>query len=209
MIYVERQLEPEEFDELVRQPGQEYLRSNPTPTSREFSTHPYWREISAELHSAYGGICAYTCHWISTDTGWKTVEHFMPKKAHPHLAYEWDNFRLVCGRLNGRKGQHADVIDPFLIENVMFVMDFPSLLIKPYDQLPDDRTQQVLDTIRRLKLNDDETNVSARQRYVEDFCRTDISFDFLHRNAPLIHRELIRQGIEEEVREIMGIYPAI
>ena len=110
MIYVERQPEPEEFDECVRQPGQEYLKSNPNPTSREFSSHSYWRKISVELHSVYGGICAYTCHWISRDTGWRTVEHFMPKKAHPHLAYEWDNFRLVCGRLNGRKGDHQDVI---------------------------------------------------------------------------------------------------
>ena len=91
----------------------------------------------------------------------------------------------------------------------MFVIDFPSLLIKPYDQLSDDRTQQVHDSIHRLKLNENETNVSARQTYVEEYCREDISFDFLRRNAPFLYREITRQGIETDIREIMGIYPAI
>ncbi len=209
MIFVERQIEPGEFDERVRQPGKNYLETNPNPTSCEFSNHSYWRKISGKLHSGYDGICAYTCHRIWRDTGWGTVEHFVPKSVHPQLAYEWSNYRLVCGRLNGRKGKHQDVIDPFLINEVMFVIDFPSLLIKPYDQLSDDRTQQVHDSIHRLKLNENETNVSARQTYVEEYCREDISFDFLRRNAPFLYREITRQGIETDIREIMGIYPAI
>ncbi|MDE0330702.1 MAG: hypothetical protein OXL41_02450 [Nitrospinae bacterium] len=205
MIFVAQQPEPDDFDENVRQPGQQFLFANPNPTSKEFAAHAYWREAAGALRSAYGEICAYTCHWISPDTGWQTVEHFVPKSVDPQRAYDWSNYRLVCGRLNGRKGDHQDILDPFVIAGVMFVLDFPSMLVKPRQDLPQPDKEAVLQTISRLKLNDDDTCVAARLNYVVDYCEGDISLDFLRRHAPFIFRELERQELRDRLRQVMGM----
>src|ERR1700689_4415537 len=131
MIRVNQAPEPGNFDDRVRQRGLRYL-GNPArrPTVKQWSSHSYWREVGNELHNAYAGICAYSCHWIPYDTGADTVEHFRPKDTYPTEAYEWSNYRLVCATLNGRKGTFEDVLDPFVIQNGWFVIDFPSMLIQ-------------------------------------------------------------------------------
>src|SRR5262249_18958609 len=93
MMHVDPQPEPDTFDASVRHPGRMYLTSNPTPSSKEWSQHSYWRKILPDLHSSYRGICAYSCHWIPYDTGADTVEHFLPKDKCPQQAYEWSNYR--------------------------------------------------------------------------------------------------------------------
>ena len=113
MILVREQSEPSNFAEKVRRRGQDFLAKNPRPSAKQLADQPYWRDAAKQLYDAYDGICAYTCHWIAFDTGSRTVEHFVPKVVAPDLAYEWSNFRLVCGRLNSRKGRHQDVLDPF------------------------------------------------------------------------------------------------
>src|SRR2546427_329692 len=125
MKHIDRQPEPVNFNARVRIPGRRYLNHTPAPTSKEFAAHSFWRRILSELHDAYSGICAYSCHWIPYDTGADTVEHFLAKNTHPTQAYEWTNYRLVCATLNGRKGIHADVLDPFHVQNGWFVIDFP------------------------------------------------------------------------------------
>ncbi len=205
MIYVEPRPEPDTFNEQVRAPGRRFLEATPNPTTQEFSQHSYWRRNAGELYASYGGICAYSCHWIAPDTGWKTVEHFVPKSIDPLLAYEWANYRLVCGRLNGRKGNHQDVLDPFDINDDIFVIDFPSMLVKPKDGISKAQKEAVLATIARLKLNDDETCVVSRLRYIKDYCFGYISGEFLQRNAPFIFRKLLRQEIIEYIDEIMNI----
>src|SRR5207245_9727793 len=96
--------EPPHFDEQVRRKGRRFLNVNPHPTSRQWRSHRYWQHVGSDLHDLYGGICAYSCHWIPFDTGADTVEHFRPKDTYPVDAYEWSNYRLVCATLNGRKG---------------------------------------------------------------------------------------------------------
>ena len=128
MIHVDPQPEPPTFDQLVRQPGRKFLKSCPNPKGNQWRA--YWRKIARDLHTAYSGICAYSCHFIQYDTGWRTVEHFKPKDDYKSDAYEWGNYRLVCGVLNGRKGK-GEVLDPFRVHNGWFIMDFPSLLVKP------------------------------------------------------------------------------
>ena len=66
---------------------------------------------------------------MAPDTGWKTVEHFKPKDLHPGLAYDWDNYRLVCGLLNSRKRVNETILDPFEIEDGWFLLHFPSLQV--------------------------------------------------------------------------------
>lgn len=207
MIRVQRVAPPANFDEKVGQPGQAFLDTHPNPTGKQFQIHNYWIRVKSNLYECYSGICAYSCHYISLDTGSDTVEHFVPKSVNPSFAYVWDNYRLVCGRLNGRKGSHQDVLDPFAIEDGMFVLDFPSLLVKPSGNLDQHNTETVLQTISRLKLNDDETSVRARLEYVASYCQQDISFAFLRRSAPFIARELQRQDLVDRISAVMGIEP--
>src|SRR5207244_2602229 len=122
-------------------------------TQKEWRAHSYWTEFGMALHEAYGCICAYSCHWISHDTGWRQVEHFLPKTAFPDKGYEWDNYRLVCGVLNGRKGTQR-VLDPFVIENGWFTLDFPSLLVKPKRGLAPSLAEAIRETSEILGLND-------------------------------------------------------
>lgn len=202
MIHVDQREEPADFDNLVRRRGQLFLRSNPRPTSKQWRNHRFWHHTRSELHSAYGGICAYSCHWIPYDTGADTVEHFRPKDIYPADAYEWSNYRLVCGTLNGRKGVHEDVLDPFLIEDGWFVIDFPSMLLRPSSDLTPESRQRVQATIGRLGLNDEGTCLKSRVKWLADYCSTDISFDYLRRNAPFIVAELERQNLGTRIREV-------
>jgi hypothetical protein len=156
------------------------------------------------MRTAYKGICAYTCHWIPPDTGFSSVDHFEARDANPSRAYDWTNLHLVCGRLNGRKSHYSDVIDPFRAENFWFALDFPSMLLKPRDGLPPVIEQNVLSTIQRLKLNDDDTCVQARLAWVLDFCDDPgLPFPLLRKYAPFIARELVRQGLLPIIRQVM------
>ena len=205
MIRVEEQAEPKIFATNVRQRGERFLDDNPQPSATELGNHAYWRFAARELYEAYAGICAYTCHKIAFDTGWRTVEHFVPKSVNAHLAYEWSNYRLVCGRLNGRKRNHQDVLDPFQLDNGVFSIDFPSLQVRPSDDLFDQLEFRAWRTIERLKLND-ETCILGRRAYVEPYCTGDITLQHLFREAPFIHREIIRQNlVAPKICEVMTI----
>ena len=203
MIHVDAQPEPADFNELVRVPGQSFLALNPQPTKKQWDTHSYWRSILTELRHIYGSICAYSCHWIPADTGARTVEHFVPKHESPGQAYEWNNYRLVCSVLNSRKRTHTDTLDPFNVVNGWFILDFPSLLVKASAGLDPQRTQQVRQTIKRLKLNDEETCLENRARYIKDYCIGGIPFSHLRKEAPFIAMELERQGLVDEIKQIM------
>ena len=202
MIRVERRPEPGNFNNRVRRRGQRFIRKNPRPTPKQWRSHNYWREVGLELHDAYGGICAYSCHWIPYDTGADTVEHFRPKDSYPAEAYEWANYRLVCATLNGRKGVHEDVLDPFRIQNGWFVIDFPSMLISPHVDLSPVRRRRVQATINRLGLNDEGTCLKSRVRWLGEYCSNNISLDHLRRHAPFIAAELERQGLTATIRDV-------
>jgi hypothetical protein len=202
MIHIDQRDEPENFNARVRIRGGIFLQINPNPTSRQWRSHQYWREVGAELHDAYGGICAYSCHWIPYDTGADTVEHFRPKDIYPTDAYEWNNYRLVCATLNGRKGVQEDVLDPFLIQNGWFVIDFPSMLVKPNSELAPGNRQGVQASIDRLGLNDEGTCLKSRVKWLSDYCSNNISFDYFRRHAPFIVAELERQNLVANIREV-------
>lgn len=207
MIHVDLRPEPAVFDDRVRIPGRRFLARNPNPSTKEFNKHSYWRRILENLHESYGGICAYSCHWIPYDTGGDTVEHFLAKSNYPVQAYEWSNYRLVCATLNGRKGTHDDVLDPFEIGNGWFVINFPSLLVKPSPGLDDAMKNQVRATINRLGLNDESTCFKSREKYVKNFCKGCITYAYLSEEAPFIAYELDRQGLINNINDIMGYEP--
>jgi hypothetical protein len=203
MISVKLKLEPPTFDGRVRKPGTAFLALRPNPiSSKQWKSHSYWRRILPELHQQYDGICAYSCEFIPLVTGDDTVEHFLPKAQRPDRAYEWDNYRLVCLRMNGRKGTHQ-VLDPFVIRGGWFVLDFPSLQIRPdVASVPLALLTVADQTITTLDLNG-EASIKSRERWVKDYCAQDISEPYLCRNAPFIYMELRRQGLLYTIGQIM------
>lgn len=194
MINVTLKPEPKDFDKLVRTPGQKFLATCPNPTQKQWATRSYWRKILKSLHSEYAGICSYSCHWMPFDTGADTVEHFRPKTTYPKEAYEWTNYRLVCQLLNARKRDDETVLDPFKVQNNWFTIEFPSLLVKPANDLKKTLRDQVEHTCEILGLNDDDTCFASRMSWVTEFCLGNINFAHLQKRAPFLAAEMTRQG---------------
>jgi hypothetical protein len=203
MMRVDLKPEPPVFEDRVRKKGLKYLAKVPNPTTQQWADHAYWTEVKFELYDAYCGICNFVCHWIPPDTGSITVEHYKPKAKYPADAYEWANYRLMCGTLNGWKSDYEDVLDPFGITNGMFVLDFPSLLVKPSKDINAGLQAQVKATIDRLKLNDEGTCIKARARYLKRYCLGEVDFPYLKSDAPFIAFELERQGLVTDIKTIM------
>ncbi|MBA4065649.1 MAG: hypothetical protein C0501_18420 [Isosphaera sp.] len=203
MIRVAPQPQPAHFVADVETPGKRFLAKVSRPSAKEWRAHAYWTKVIPDMYAAYGGICHFSCHWIPRDTGSITIEHFKPKSKFPKLAYEWANFRLMCGTLNGRKKDFEDVLDPFAIDDDMFTIHFPSLLVKPTAGLTPAAAQKVRATIDRLRLNDDGTCLHGREHYVRAYCESDISFEFLKRKAPFVARELEKQDLVTRIKTVM------
>jgi hypothetical protein len=202
LIPIEPQPSPNVFEEAVRHPGQKFLNTGKPLTQQRWRRHNYWTRVFPDLYHAYCRVCAYSCHWIPRDGGAGTVDHFHPKKKYPQLAYEWSNYRLASLLCNSRKREFEDVLDPFTIEVGWFVMDFPSLIVRPGADLVTQRRAQVQSTINRLRLND-EAALETRLSYLRPFCTGDTSLDYLRARAPFIASELDRQKLVERIREIM------
>ncbi len=209
MYLVRKKSEPEEFDSLVRKPGEKFLKENPNPTREDWKNkkNQYWTRISEKLYDEYNGICAYSWLWFSTSSGAKTVDHFKPKSKYPSLAYEWKNYRLVSLRFNSRKGVKR-VLDPFLLHSEFFILEFPSLIVKPAPGLSICRKKSVEQTIRVLKLDSDESFRNACNNWLKDYCSGEITFDYLKKKAPFIASQLELQTKLEEIKNIM-VYPDI
>jgi len=202
MMHVDPKPEPVDFDSGVRAPGNQFLAATPNPTTEQWASRDYWTRVGGEMHKCYSGICMYSCHWIPYDTGSRTIEHFKPKNAYPSEAYEWSNYRLVCGTLNGRKSKHEDVLDPFVVKNGMFVIAFTSMLVKPSrsNSITSSDRAAVQATIDRLGLNDEGTCLKARCNFVNLYCQGHVDFEYLEKDAPFIAHELKRQGLKSKIK---------
>ncbi len=203
MIPVQEQPQPKEFEQKVRSKGLAFLKKVPNPQT--WSNHEYWRNSLEDLHEAYNQVCAYSAQWIPWIEGSPTVDHFIPKSVKPELAYEWSNFRLSCLKMNARKRDFDDILDPFQIQAEWFVLDFPSLLIKPNPNLDTSIKNKIRSTIKRLKLNDDDACVRSRQRWLIPYCKKQYPFEFLKEKAPFIAYELERQNLVDTISLIMSV----
>ncbi len=203
MIHVQEKLEPADFDIKVRIPGKTYLRSNPTPTNKQFKNHRYWKEALNDLYDAYDGICAYSSSWIAPTQSQPTVEHYLPKDTAPQSAYDWSNYRLCSPKMNGYKDNFEDVVDPFHIKNGWFIIDFSTFLITSSDELPEYTKKAIDDTINRLKLNDDDSLVQSRANIIRDYAKGDFTFDYLKRKYPFLGFELERQNLVTNIKTMI------
>lgn len=61
-----------------------------------------------DLYDRYEGVCAYVSIYIDRVTGSRSVDHFIAKSSAVEHAYRWSNYRLACGKINGRKGVFGD-----------------------------------------------------------------------------------------------------
>ncbi len=194
MIPIEKQPEPPDFFDKVQKLGEEFLAQH--PETRGSKLPPYWRAVIPDLRKAYRGICAYTCHWIPPDTGWNTIDHFKPKERYPYYAYRWDNYQLVCGIVNGRKGTNENVLDPFTLQEGWFSMHFPSLQLITGKHLIAEAMKQVEQTIKILKLNDS-TCIHGRRAWLQPYLDEEYGITYLEGKAPFLASELKRQNLTD------------
>jgi uncharacterized protein (TIGR02646 family) len=187
VLKVEPRPEPERFNADVREPGRRALAEDRDPLP------DHWRNCLPYLSREYDGVCAYSCFYIPLVTGARSVEHFAPKSTHPDLAYEWSNYRLVCARMNSRKGNRGEVLDPFEIGEDWFELEFVCMQVRPAPHLPKAIMRRVEATINRLKLNDTES-CDARATSYEEWTHGHCDDSLMERHAPFIYREAVRQG---------------
>lgn len=195
MIRVAAKAEYPNFDNEVRSPGAAFLATCPAPNSDQFKRKNFWSRAAQELHAAYSGICAYTAMYLPEQG---SVDHFLPKKSHPHLAYEWSNFRLASGRVNSSKGHSTNILDPFEIEDHWFHMDIPTCLLKANLELDRPLRIAISQTINTLRLNQDDNYVQERCNILVEYAREDVSLAFITRRYPFLAKEINRQGLNQQ-----------
>jgi len=87
------------------------------------------------------------------------------------------------------------MVDPFKLHAGWFILDFKSFLIKPKPKLSSEQKHKLWETIKHLKLNDDEDLVIERQTWYECYLNQEISFEHLKKMAPFIALEMERQKL--------------
>ena len=192
MIHVDERPEPASFDARVRVPGDAWLARH--PPSHKKKLPDYWRRCLPDLRSSYKGICAYFCCYVRPATGGGSADHFVPKSKGRNAAYEWDNYRFACSRMNSRKRDASDVLDPFTLLDGEFVIWFPTMRVRPAGGLVAARDKEVRATIKRLKLNSGEC-VKERQDYWDDYAVHGLSVLRFVEYAPFVAMEAARQGL--------------
>lgn len=112
------------------------------------------------------------------------------------LAYEWENFRLCRTRLNNRKRDFQDVLDPCTIHNGTFKLNFATFALFPSPTLSPADKQRVRDTIARLELNTDDAYVNERARAVYSYADGKLSIGEIIQLYPFIASEIIAENFD-------------
>jgi hypothetical protein len=102
--------EPSGFDADVRQPGNNWLASNPNATSRPPDR---WTRFKGVLADGFNNLCAYSAMYEPVGT----VDHYVSWDEDRTLAYEWSNYRYAAGWINSSKQslKSDQMLDPFEI----------------------------------------------------------------------------------------------
>jgi len=198
MIHVVAQPEPATFDAQVRQKGLAWLRKQEIvldlPLPEKTVLEPYWRHCLDDMHASYNGCCAYLAVFFERVTGGGSVDHFIAKSKRADLAYEWRNYRLACSRMNSRKRDYDDVMDPFDVENGWFQLEPVSGRIFPNPHLPGEQQQCIRATIDRLGL-DNAGHREMRARHYQEYREGAYTAEFLRKRSPFVWAEANRQEL--------------
>ena len=187
MIHVDPALEPASFDARVRMPGLASLKKR----KRRPPFEPYWTRALDHLMKAYSEICAYSCFRIHPVTGARSADHFAPKSRDWQHVYEWLNYRLCCARLNARKNDFEDVLDPFVIETGWFRLELVGFQVVPSPEVQPPLRREIQATVERLGLDEFRRE---RAKDAEQYWAHDVSLRFLRVESPFVAEELRRQG---------------
>ena len=199
VIPVSLQPEPDGFDSQVRQRGRAWLESEgialdaAPPNASNLPN--YWSWSNKKLWKAYSGVCAYLSIFFEWSTGAGSTDHFIAKSKSAGAAYEWSNYRLSCLGPNRNKNKFDDVLDPIGLAPETFVINFGSGKVTPNPGLGAEQKGAARKTIRRLKL-DSPANNKMRARHYSDYVSGDCTLDYVSRNSPFVHAEIVRQGLE-------------
>ncbi len=215
MIPVSPAPEPAKFNSTVRQPGlrliAEKIGDRPIPPRKkgrpfkklvgvdsrdkipadEFKD--YWREAIDDMLIAYKQICAYSCFRIHRVTGAASVDHMAPKSRSWDQVYEWSNYRLASSRMNARKNDFEDILDPFTIQAGWFQLQEYGFAMCANPALSQALIERIDQTIARLKLND-EYHIEQREEDVNKYLDGDWTWAELVRQSPFVAMELRRHG---------------
>lgn len=198
MLHVTEMPEPPDFDTKVRKKGLAYLRKNqielnqPIPTGVKIEN--YWVDCLPELYESYQGICAYVAVHFERVTANGSVDHFAPKSLRADLAYEWRNYRLSCSRMNSRKNDYQDVLDPFEIQDGYFHLELITGRIYANTELAQPLKEMVAATIERLGL-DDAGCRTLRAKHYSDYIGYKLPSDYFRKMSPFVWYEANRQGL--------------
>lgn len=114
----------------------------------------------------------------------------------PSLAYEWSNYRLCRAKLNNRKSDFEDIIDPCTIQNGWFRLNFATFELFPDPALSNEKKQKVQDSIVRLELNQDDSLVQERVMAVYAYADGKLPFQRLTQYYPFIASEMKAQNFD-------------
>ena len=126
MIPLHRYVEPSFFHNEIRVKGRLWLQSKGiilndiVPEGFKFKN--FWTKCKSYLEKKYNHYCAYTCFYMHA-TERSSVDHIKPKSCvGAYMAYEWKNYCLCCERINTKKGDKLNIIDPFKVTNNLFYL---------------------------------------------------------------------------------------
>ncbi|MEZ4390238.1 MAG: hypothetical protein R3A48_04005 [Polyangiales bacterium] len=178
-----------------RKPVTTYARPEDIPGNK-FPT--YWTETRGgdgksaldDLMDSYAQTCAYLGMRLERATGSPTVDHFVPKERDWQLVYEWSNYRLSAGCVNGAKGTR-DVVDPFKVQSGWFELDLDTFRVHRGQSAPATEHGRIDRTLEILNLRQ---CVSQRGDFIQLYRNEKIMIREVERYAPFIAAELRRQG---------------
>jgi hypothetical protein len=178
-----------------RKPALTYARLADIPSDK---FPAYWTEVRKsdgksaldDMMDAYGQFCAYLALRLEWATGSPTVDHYVPKERDRGLVYEWSNYRLCTGCVNGAKGT-KDVVDPFRVKPGWFELDLDTFLVRRGDAAPVAERARIDETLTILNLRQ---CVRQRGDYISRYRAKKIDLAYVTDCAPFIASELRRQG---------------
>ncbi|MFM6105623.1 MAG: hypothetical protein ACKPEO_07675 [Sphaerospermopsis kisseleviana] len=180
-------LEPQDFDEKVRQPGNNWLAKNTDHKKRPID---YWSKFKSDLADGFNNLCGYSVMYEPVGT----VEHFLSCENYRHLAYEWSNYRFASGWINSSKGTlDHQVLDPFELEDEWFEILLPSLQLVVTDKVPPEKLEKAEFTLKRLRLQNGSQVMRQRQVWYDLYCAGSIDLEGLEKMVPLIARAVKKQ----------------
>jgi len=154
---------------------------------------PYWTAVLDDLMEAYNEVCAYACFRIHPITGAQSADHFAPKSRNWRQVYRWTNYRLCCSRMNARKNNFDDVLDPFTIQDGWFQLELLGFQVIPNRELPAPMRKRIRATVERLGLNDNDFR-RLREQDADRYWMNEYSLPVLKAESPFVAYELYRQG---------------